>query len=161
MGRTLGTGNSLGSLVIDILQWAVTCISGSRNCHQWKSFSIAWLSLLKLLSAWSIGLWKPNHTSLVSEKNCWSTDCSRSEFVLILWSALKRNIDRFAWFHFDPSHKCFYWQHVSDYPLYWWRMYYGRCMCELSKLMTLKGEFIILHSAMELSINFSTSKFNS
>jgi len=154
MGRTLGTGNSLGSLVIDILQWAVTCISGSRNCDQWKSFSIAWLSLLKLLSAWSTGLRKPNHTSLVSEvalSSSWSFGFD--QLLKKHWSI--------CLIHFDPSHKCFYWRHVSDYPLYWWRMYYGRCMCELSKLVTSKGEFIILHSAMELSVNFSTSKFNS
>ena len=44
----------------------------------------------------------------------WSVDFSSSEITLIPWSAPKKG---FSLFSFDPSRKCFYPGHKSDYPL--------------------------------------------
>ena len=45
----------------------------------------------------------------------WLLIFSSLEVILIPWSAPKRAL--ITWFNFDPSRKCFYMGHISDYPL--------------------------------------------
>ena len=84
-----------------------------KNLDWWRLSLIYLIIPFQSPKLWSLDLRaKHSNASLVSEKMCWLVDISCSEFVLIPWSVLKKNID-----HFDPSHKRYYRWHVSDYHL--------------------------------------------
>ena len=67
---------------------------------------------IKDLDQWKSSLMQNIATPPQYEIMAWSVDISHSEFDLTPWLAPKRML--IAWFHFDPSYKCFYRRHISE-----------------------------------------------